>query len=177
MARTDQIRDEKTLRVWLAGRSHEIALRIAYRTAMRVAPFVWGGEWHDTRLVSLVVARGLLTAGAASKSPTREIEDAARAATAHRDAYLEAVALAANDITDAAQGAANAAATVALAGSEGQNDAADAATRAVAGGIYAAEVAADDGNRLWEQIRDDARMLEAGEDCLDARLWSIPQPD
>ena len=29
----------------------------------------------------------------------------------------------------------------------------------------------------WEQIREDARLLLSGDDLLETRLWSIPEPD
>lgn len=50
-------------------------------------------------------------------------------------------------------------------------DARASASAARASGAYAAA------SYIWEQIREDARLLLSGDDLLETRLWSIPEPD
>lgn len=53
----------------------------------------------------------------------------------------------------------------------------NAAARAAAAADYAASAAAPEEDRIWEQVREDAEALEAGEDISHRALWSISEPE
>lgn len=176
MVSADGIRDEFSLRMWLEERPRADGLRIAVRTAQRVAPLVWArpvmsgreGDWNG-----LAICRALLIAGAAGKMPTLAIESAARSACAATSEALSAHA-SNRPFAEAVVAAAAAADDVAIAARAAGSD--DIGTRAatfaaVADANFAVPANAHD---IWEQIRYDARALAMEEDPLAAPLWSIP---
>ncbi|MEZ5778245.1 MAG: hypothetical protein R3E44_07785 [Paracoccaceae bacterium] len=167
MVKAGEIKDRKSLERWLEGRSQTDAIAIARCAACRVLPLygrAMRDDWaprHD--LTALPVIRLILISGVAGKYPTPEV----RRATAAAHAAVATAAAHAAVATAAATAAAQAAAVAATA-------AAHAAARAAMAAAAAADAA---GAYIWEQVRDDARLLEQGGDLLALPLWSIPEPD
>lgn len=81
MVAVAEITDRETLEAWLKGRSHEDAICIAHRVAMRWVPLFWSGlgqDWALSRGATAFVALWpMLTSGVARKYPTPEVKDAA----------------------------------------------------------------------------------------------------
>lgn len=167
----DKIKDRKSFEAWLKARPEEVRRRegivLAHRSALRVFP-IWGrsleAAWASNRkLTALPLLRSLLTSGVAAHSPNPLIRVSAAIAVSSLDAIAAEVADHAAAYACEASDAARAADTHA---------AAAAAARAAAA-AHAAALAAD---YVWEQVRDDARLILAGDDLFQAPLWSIPQP-
>lgn len=91
------IRDARTLRAWLEGRSPEDARVIAARAALRAVPFFWAWARKRQDLTELPVARLCLTLALAAHRPEIDYRDAARSAIAAcENQYLKSPAGAAN---------------------------------------------------------------------------------
>lgn len=161
----NDIMDRASLKEWLDFQSHEVAVAIAHRAGMRVAPSFWfmasrGNGEPD--LSVLATTRSLLTSGVAATYPTPEVRAAAGTASSVDAASADAAA-------DAAVFAATAAARAAAASSAGVGAAADtaafaataAAARAFATRDVAARAAAD--TAAWDAVRYDASILDAVE--------------
>ncbi len=176
--RVDEIKGKSPLEEWLQGRSQSDASAIAQRAVLRILP-VLPGSLLDSRTprIDIFLLRGLLTIGVDHLSPGADIGRAAKEAfNIPRDVVQELRDfpwLKYNRILDAAAFAVE---TVSVARTY---DAALSAGEAAMFAEYAViEVPLSGaGPYLWEQIRDDARMFEAGDDPLSAPLWSIPLPD
>lgn len=84
MVEIKDIKDQKSLRKWLEGRSREEAVWIASRAAMRALPLFWEWTFSDRArkddLTALPVLRCLLISSVAAVRPTEDIKAAARAA-------------------------------------------------------------------------------------------------
>ncbi|MFN7267789.1 MAG: hypothetical protein ACK5UA_02165, partial [Cereibacter sp.] len=161
------IKDKETLEAWLKGRSHEDAICIAHRVAMRWAPLFWirlGENWaRKGDLTALVSLWPLLTAGVARTYPTPEVKAAASADAAARTAFDIAAEAAATVVyaVDAAETAAYATAAAA------DSDAIDA-RNAGAESNYAAHL---------QSVRMDCAALEEGGDPFILPLWDGPLPE
>ena len=157
----DEIKGRDALRRWLYAQSHEVAVAIAHRAAMRVAPSFWfvASRGHgESDLTALATTRSLLTSGVAAACPTPEVKAAAGASssvdTASADASADAAAF-------AAIAAARSAATYSPgAAADAAAFAATAATaRAFATRVVAAGAAAD--TAAWNAVRYDASILNS----------------
>lgn len=192
MATVDKIHDRESLEAWLKGWSQEDAVQIAQRAALRVALLAWADPFRtecEGDLTRLPVLRALLTGGVAAKMPTPQVRTAAFAAAAAAVNVADQVvavaraaaraaghaAFAATDVAASAAAAVNVA-DQAFAVADAPAHAAIAAARAAAAAAAAAR-AGDAADQIWDQVREDARVLEAGGNLLATPLWSIPPPD
>ncbi len=185
----DQIIDRDSLEAWLQGRSRADAVVIATRAALRVLPIYAGWVRQDRvrkgDLTALEILRCLLTSGVAAVSPTAEVMAAARSATAAAARSAAAALTAA--FRSAAAFSAFSATTTTAAATAARSAASAASARSAAAAARAAATAAFSAadatttaaarSQTWVLIRDDAGMLERGQDPVAARLWSATEPD
>ncbi|WP_226549998.1 DUF6161 domain-containing protein [Celeribacter naphthalenivorans] len=152
-----EIKDRETLEAWLQGRSHEDAVAIAARAALRVLPVYW--QWslsegkHASDLLTLQVLRCTLISMVAAESPPAGIARAANSAVA--TAYAIIVQHFGYQYASA-MGAAEAAI--------------DAATTVYAGIGAATGLSFDEALRL--EVQTDCVSLENGKDLFALALWS-----
>ncbi len=171
----EDIKDGESLSAWLDARPEATrrsdAVGVAERCALRVFP-LFGLETDQSSenkqdFTAPPVLRLNLTSGVSRNYPTHGIKEAIDAA---RIAYADSSA------ASAARAAADNALDRAVAVHLG---AASAATAAVA----ASREATSDGSKafaapvMWEQVRQDARLLERGEDPFTVPLWSSAPPN
>lgn len=126
----DQITDEDSLKAWLEGQTREVAVSIAHRAAMRVAPLYWrkvAPSADKLDLTALGTARPILISGVASTSPTRAIKDSANG---YADSFGTVVTATSNAVADAAAYVADAAVHVAAIDDDARAVAAAATTAA-----------------------------------------------
>ena len=174
----DEIYDKKSLDGWLSGRPLTDGITISQRTVLRVFP-LFGAPNRDLKredgLTVLVVLRQLFTSGVARVNRTAEVIYTTGLATVATARVLPSTAYAAREVARAASS-----------GSRGNPDKGDAASSQFGSprqmSATAIESAVDAfeffgfANLIWDQIREDARMLVQDEDPFTARLWSIPAP-
>ncbi|MGB4829275.1 MAG: hypothetical protein WBP18_18750 [Paracoccaceae bacterium] len=171
----EDIKDGESLSAWLDARPEATrrsdAVGVAERCALRVFP-LFGLETDQSSEIKQdftapPVLRLNLTSGVSRNYSTPGIKEAIDAA---RIAYADSSA------ASAARAAADNALDRAVAVHLG---AASAATAAVA----ASREATSDGSKafaapvMWEQVRQDARLLERGEDPFTVPLWSSAPPN
>ncbi|MEP3347857.1 MAG: hypothetical protein ABJN34_02495 [Litoreibacter sp.] len=160
MDEISEIVDFDSLKAWLEARPKEDAVVIAHRAAQRVLPIVWQDFTRRGELTPLPFLRCNLTSGEVCYAGSPEVKAAANAANAAAKAAA-ADAAAANAAAYAAFSAANAAANAAYAS-------ANAANAAYAAAAYAADAAAV----LWNNVRQDAASLTAGQNLSTIPLWA-----
>jgi hypothetical protein len=174
-----QIDDEESLRAWLVKQSREIAVAIAGRAALRIAPLVASAGHVDTKLIARLtsaVFRATALARADVQAGYATANTAANAYAANAAADVQAgYAVAAATATAAAYAAsaANAAANV------------DAAYPAAAAAAHAAAAADADADAnaaaavVWQAVRSDAAaaLTMGAQDLVDLPLWSDGLPD
>ena len=179
-----RIADQRSLKAWLRGQSHEVAILIAVRVALRVLPLFAHAapgradgkaarqfeDWTGALFRAAALAR------VAAAYPTRANELRASASASASAAFAASAANAASaSAAAAAAAAADAAAAVsaadASASAAGAAFAADAAARAAS---FAASAAA----AIWDSIMADATRAQAiGMSALaDAPLWPDRMP-
>lgn len=171
MVRADDIRDRESLREWLEGRPREECVLIAVRAACRVAPLGWARPATDRQradLTTLPICRALLIASVAGQKLTPTIRQLAYASA-------DSVYDAANSAKAATYASANAAAFAI----DAPTYVDDAVANIGEAAAQAAEAAARSGHTavLWQEVREDARALEAGTSLSIQALWSVPEPD
>ena len=191
--KADEIVDQEKLRVWLNARPDDQrrkeAVTLAQRCACRVFP-IFGQAMNtdlarNRKLTALPVLRVNLTSGVYAKAPRPEIDASATLFSIHAAATTADNTRSSASI-DAGRAAVNAAgvANGAIATADpvfranlstiSTNSAIHAATDAASA---ARSVFTSGHYDIWEQIRADAHIIEAGGDPLDIRLWSISEPD
>ena len=171
----EDIKDGESLSAWLDARPEATrrsdAVGVAERCALRVFP-LFGLETDQSSenkqdFTAPPVLRLNLTSGVSRNYPTHGIKeaiDAARIAYADSSAASAARAAADNALDRAVEvhlGAASAATAAVAASREATSDGSKA---------FAAPV-------MWEQVRQDARLLERGEDPFTVPLWSSAPPN
>ena len=157
--RADEIIDRKSLEAWLNARPEDSreadALAIAQRAALRVlALFLAQLNADDDRALVLMaspILRALLASGVLRKFPETDVRHYAFGAS------VWALAVARGTPTTTSVSAAIAAAYAAVEAPTTADAAADAAASAHAA--------------IWQTVRDDARVLDAGRDPLTLPLW------
>jgi hypothetical protein len=166
------IQDENSLLSWLKGQTADDAIQIASRSALRVFPIVVKildeakGRKHT--LTELAILRVLLASGIRQNRMSSEVKLASTdAVSALLSAEKDALPL-------AAARAARAACAAADIGSFSINA---SFSGSLASKHAAVAASAFEGDRfIWEQVREDARLIEGGQDTMERRLWSIPPP-
>lgn len=162
MAGVESIESRESLAAWLKPRPQADAIAVTHRAALRLLPLyssALDGDWaRRFDLTALPVLRCHLATGVMRKYPTQEVSDAAGDACGHADAVGHDAG--ADALIVAAAWAASAAA--------------DAVFGITAEGAFAIVA---DATVLWDQIRNDARALEAGADPLPSPLWQGAAPD
>lgn len=171
-----EITGRDDLEAWLQGRTQEVAVTIATRAALRVAPLFWDWRAQPSRkadMTDLVVCRRLLVSGVAAKASTPEIR-AAAAATA-------TVGIAAATFADDSDAAATASATAvsAAAITTISADYVAAATAAVGYGYgynYGYGYGYGAVPTMLQEFSRDCTAIEAGADVLRTSLWAAGHP-
>ncbi|WP_432449874.1 DUF6161 domain-containing protein [Aliiroseovarius marinus] len=155
--------DRESLEVWLKERSREDCAWIASRAAARVFP-IWVKYCSENKSGNvatspLLILRALLTSSVAATSIDDSISAALNAASqGARDAAEKAY-----DQQSAASDAANTAAY-----------AANESTKTAEAVVFADRAFAGEG--MWQQVRQDARILERAGEGLKFPLWHKENP-
>lgn len=176
MVQASEIRDRESLKRWLGDRSREDAIKIAQRTACRVLPVFGravGAQWaRELELTALPFVQTCLIAGITrrfsdfmvSRATQTSLAVAARAAS--DSFHATDVAFAADAICDVSDvtRAEDAAKIISITDNV-----------VVEAELALADVSAR--TALWEEIREDARLIEGNDDPFLMPLWSDSAPD
>lgn len=177
MASAAEIRDEETLVEWIQWRSADEAVVLTQRAVCRALPLYGRAmrePWAlDANLTALPLLRLNLTGVATARarplvrlpSPPPDSAAMKKASDAARDGGSPDLAII-PDVTLCA-------ADVAFGARSDAIKLRDTVAKVVG---YTAR-ASSDAERIWEQIREDARTLERDADLSGVPLWSIPLPD
>jgi hypothetical protein len=184
-----QVTDPISLGLWLAGQNREVAIAIAVRAALRVAPLasriarkgVGPQQQRELTHVTGAIFRALASARMSVQDPDRTFNLSARnAAGAASDSSV--VAIVAAEVASAAMFATSAAANSAAAAAAANPDAPSAAAAAVRAFVEAfksADLSASDAEAAaWNQIRSDieATKRDGVGTLLTAPLWRQSEP-
>ncbi len=168
--KADDIKDEETLRAWITPALFMRAQCLAVRSALRVFPIfaaAMDADWaQQNKLTALDVLRWVLdTSNAKPVVPGFEGESPDQLSAPMRAALSAAMAVDPSNPSYTME----------------WSDKSFFPLMTLALSVSCAEATARTFDNfasglIWEQVREDARLVEAGQDPMEARLWSTPHP-
>jgi hypothetical protein len=189
------IDDKNSLQVWLRGQSHKVAVAMAARNSLRLAPLaireqqnrLAAGDTVDLGALASSIFLTTAMAWVAAKYPTRTpqlgpgAESAAATARVHHR-YLGSAALVTSEAGAVAATAVSLSARNIIAEDNGDSAAAASFSHALTGNISASvanTAAALGSTSIWEEVRFDISTFQeiAHSTTLDTPLWRGSAPD